>query len=196
MESKLLEVLDNCDLIGLRELLKNGIDVNKEYNIRGVTWNILLYAFDNRTRVNNELNMKIFNELLVGKSNIYYEIKDKSTTILNYIIESKELDYIKIILEHCSKINHKDENGNTPLLIALKDTKSRFRNEIIQEILKKNPDLNIKDNNEDSPLILEIKNNYKSFIDELLDHKPDLNMKDKNGNTPLMLTLQIIKSWC
>ena len=99
-------------------------------------------------------------------------------------LEAKEINKILDSNPDINKdINIKDENGKTPLILALENS----RPEIINRILDLKSDVNVKDNEDNTPLIIALQYSTPEIIHRILDLKPDINVK---GRTPLMFALQ------
>jgi len=116
-------------------------------------------------------------------------------------------------------VNAKDDNGDTPLILACKKNDQKMVRELIEhkaDVNKKNKnngytpliiacnegneiivryliehgaDINARDENGYSPLVFACSNGNEAVIKYLVEKGADVNIKDENGDTPLILSL-------
>ena len=104
----------------------------------------------------------------------------KSTIIYNAIY-MKNLELVKIIVQHGAKLNIKTRTYDTPLLYACKSKNKH----IVEYLINQNIDFSMQEN-----LLQEIVvfNDFK-LIDKCLAKGLDINSKNRLGNTPLLMAV-------
>lgn len=107
--------------------------------------------------------------------------KESKETPLHQAIKNKELDKVKNLLSHTEWFNAQDDEGNTPLHLALA---SDLPEEICLEIIEKGADLSLKNKVEVPPFIRAIANNKLQAAEKILESQPgDISATYKDGNT-------------
>ncbi|KAH7072874.1 hypothetical protein BKA63DRAFT_544167, partial [Paraphoma chrysanthemicola] len=93
---------------------------------------------------------------------------------------SRDEAVVKLLLETDKvnvDVNAKDNNGETPLLLAARNGDE----DIIKLLLNAKVDVNAKNNSGETPLSLATREGDEDVIKLLLDAKVDVNAKDRNG---------------
>ncbi|MEO0202771.1 MAG: ankyrin repeat domain-containing protein [candidate division WOR-3 bacterium] len=98
-----------------------------------------------------------------------------------------ELSKTKDFINKGADINIKNNNGKTPLHIAVENEYE----DIVKLLLEKNVDVNIKDNEGNTPLHKAVKNGNYFIIKELLKFGADKNIKNNEGKTPFDLAKEL-----
>ena len=88
------------------------------------------------------------------------------------------LNKVKSLLRKGSCVNCRDEDGRTPLMIAI----SNNRLEIVHELIKHKADINIKDRDGWTPLIYAVQFNLYKIAKILLNKKIDFTSRDYQWN--------------
>lgn len=91
------------------------------------------------------------------------------------------LDVKNIVTENPSRINEKDSNGNSFLLVAV----HAGNEDIVKFLISKGADVNIRDNYGETPLQTAVDKNNLEIIIQLVSHGAEINIKDTSGKTPL-----------
>jgi ankyrin repeat protein len=105
---------------------------------------------------------------------------------------SNNVDSINLLLNHIdinTILNLKTTLGYTPLNLACMNNYK----DIVEALLKKNPNITISDNNKNTPLHHACENNSVDSIKLLLNHKDInniLNLQNDEGDTPLNLAIK------
>lgn len=103
---------------------------------------------------------------------------------------SKSVETMAYVLEHSkADINAQRMYGVTALIEACTSGNA----DVVQEILKKNPDLDIMPASEPTALIAAAKGGHTDIVEMLLDAGADINQPDKNGQTALWWALHCKK---
>lgn len=85
-------------------------------------------------------------------------------------------------------INQKNQNGDTPLHLALRNSgEGMMMNNIVQILLNANPDLDIQNNQGNTPLHEAVINNHKTDILKQLITDSNLKMRNNANKTPMDL---------
>jgi len=117
LDKKLIEKVKNCDLEAIKSSIKMGADVNAK-DEEGKT--CLMIACE-------KSNFDIVELLLFEKAKLDYKDK-KGRTALHYACVQRNLRIVSSILNRDvgkrkfrKRINRKDNDGNTPLILAVKN---------------------------------------------------------------------------
>lgn len=109
---------------------------------------------------------------------------EKGETALTYAIQNKDPKMAKILIEKAD-INMKDDLGNSPIHLAIKNDKE----EILDSLLEKNADVNNgglsnKTKNQ-TALYVAVLKGREDLVQKLLDKGADPNIADSEGAYPL-----------
>jgi|GEM_PF-4255493 len=112
-------------------------------------------------------------------------IMDNNTTFAYYAAKYAPYDLIKIVIDE-NLINQCDENGNTPLIIAVLNTNV----DAIRALLEYKADANLANKKGETPLMIAIKNNMSAVIKPLLEKVTDINATNSDEQTALIIAAQ------
>jgi ankyrin repeat protein len=99
------------------------------------------------------------------------------------------VEKVKALLENGVNVDTKDDDGWTPLSVAIRE----YRVKVVELLLANKADPNSKNgNSEATPLHVASANGYDTFVKLLLAAKADVNTKNKAGLTPLHLAVGAI----
>ncbi|XP_054239327.1 kinase D-interacting substrate of 220 kDa isoform X5 [Indicator indicator] len=104
-----------------------------------------------------------------------------SQSLLTYV-EEGNVPALKALLEKCRDVDERNENGQTPLMLAAEQGNL----EIVQELLKKGANCNLEDADNWTALISAAKEGHAAIVAELLSHNVSLEHRDLGGWTALM----------
>ncbi|XP_028652721.1 kinase D-interacting substrate of 220 kDa isoform X2 [Erpetoichthys calabaricus] len=102
-------------------------------------------------------------------------------SLLTYV-EEENVAGVKAFLEKCKEVDERNENGQTPLMLAAEQGNL----EIVQELLKKGANVNLEDVDNWTALISASKEGHIDIVRELLSHNANLEHRDMGGWTALM----------
>ncbi|XP_031467066.1 kinase D-interacting substrate of 220 kDa isoform X2 [Phasianus colchicus] len=102
-------------------------------------------------------------------------------SLLTYA-EEGNVPALKALLEKCRDVDERNENGQTPLMLAAEQGNL----EIVQELLKKGANCNLEDADNWTALISAAKEGHEAIIAELLNYGVNLEHRDLGGWTALM----------
>ncbi|XP_042732957.1 kinase D-interacting substrate of 220 kDa isoform X4 [Lagopus leucura] len=102
-------------------------------------------------------------------------------SLLTYA-EEGNVPALKALLEKCRDVDERNENGQTPLMLAAEQGNL----EIVQELLKKGANCNLEDADNWTALISAAKEGHEAIIAELLSYGVNLEHRDLGGWTALM----------
>uniref|UniRef100_A0A8C8SCE0 Kinase D-interacting substrate of 220 kDa n=1 Tax=Pelusios castaneus TaxID=367368 RepID=A0A8C8SCE0_9SAUR len=97
-------------------------------------------------------------------------------------VEEENVPALKALLEKCKDVDERNENGQTPLMLAAEQGNL----EIVQELLKKGANCNLEDTDNWTALISAAKEGYVDIVEELLNCNVNLEHRDMGGWTALM----------
>ncbi|XP_072187041.1 kinase D-interacting substrate of 220 kDa isoform X4 [Excalfactoria chinensis] len=104
-----------------------------------------------------------------------------SQSLLTYA-EEGNVPALKALLEKCRDVDERNENGQTPLMLAAEQGNL----EIVQELLKKGANCNLEDADNWTALISAAKEGHTAIVAELLSYGVNLEHRDLGGWTALM----------
>ncbi|OXB62526.1 hypothetical protein ASZ78_013178 [Callipepla squamata] len=104
-----------------------------------------------------------------------------SQSLLTYA-EEGNVPALKALLEKCRDVDERNENGQTPLMLAAEQGNL----EIVQELLKKGANCNLEDADNWTALISAAKEGHEAIVAELLNCGVNLEHRDLGGWTALM----------
>lgn len=110
--------------------------------------------------------------------------------ILHLIVNYSDSEVLQGVLDICDDINERNDNGETPLHVAVKKGYPRMMN----ILLKNGADKNAVDKKGNTPLhLIVIGNsmNKQDLLEVLVQYNPNGNLKNLEGKTPLILTCQM-----
>uniref|UniRef100_A0A7M4ELI3 Kinase D interacting substrate 220 n=1 Tax=Crocodylus porosus TaxID=8502 RepID=A0A7M4ELI3_CROPO len=102
-------------------------------------------------------------------------------SLLTYV-EEGNVPALKTLLEKCKDVDERNENGQTPLMLAAEQGNL----EIVQELLKKGANCNLEDSDNWTALISASKEGHVDIVAELLNCNVNLEHRDMGGWTALM----------
>jgi ankyrin repeat protein len=100
------------------------------------------------------------------------------------IVQSATSVEIKQAISNGADVNARNEEGNTPLMLAAFDNENH---EVIRALLDAGADVNARDIKGFTPLIIAAQYNNPEVINTLLEAGGEVNAKTEDGITPLML---------
>ncbi|XP_030054760.1 kinase D-interacting substrate of 220 kDa [Microcaecilia unicolor] len=104
-----------------------------------------------------------------------------SQSLLTYV-EEENIAALKTLLEKCKDVDERNENGQTPLMLAAEQGNL----EIVQELLSKGANCNLDDVDNWTALISAAKEGHVDIVKELLNNNANLEHRDMGGWTALM----------
>lgn len=109
-----------------------------------------------------------------GLSLLHYAAGMGNFEMTEFLINSKNLN-----------INEKDEDGNSPLFIAV----LRNKENIVRLLILNEAEINIKNDKGQTPLLLCSLLGYETIAKLLIKNGADVNIQDEQGNTPLHMAV-------
>ncbi|KAM6464316.1 kinase D-interacting substrate of 220 kDa isoform 1-T1 [Liasis olivaceus] len=104
-----------------------------------------------------------------------------SQSLVTYV-EEENVPALKAFLEKCKDVDERDENGQTPLMLAAEQGNL----EIVQELIKKGANCNLEDSDNWTALISAAKEGHTAIVSELLTCNVNIEHRDMGGWTALM----------
>ncbi|XP_031554950.1 kinase D-interacting substrate of 220 kDa B-like isoform X3 [Actinia tenebrosa] len=102
--------------------------------------------------------------------------------LVNAIEEGNCSQVLNLLENRGINIEQRDQNGQTPLIIAAE----KGNVPIVHEILKRNPDVNAQDDDGWTALIAACKEGHVDVVKELLEHGAEIQISDLGRWTPLV----------
>ncbi|KAJ6654061.1 hypothetical protein lerEdw1_007487 [Lerista edwardsae] len=97
-------------------------------------------------------------------------------------VEEENVPAFKALLEKCKDVDERNENGQTPLMLAAEQGNL----EIVKELIKKGANCNLEDADNWTALISAAKEGHVAIVSELLNCNVNLEHRDMGGWTALM----------
>jgi ankyrin repeat protein len=96
-------------------------------------------------------------------------------------------DTVRTLLVAGADVNAKDDQGDTPLLLAVKDewTDRKVQFDIVREVLSAHADVNARNNKGETALIAAAAARDDDLVKALLAARADANVRDNSGRTAL-----------
>ncbi|XP_029451683.1 kinase D-interacting substrate of 220 kDa isoform X2 [Rhinatrema bivittatum] len=104
-----------------------------------------------------------------------------SQSLLTFV-EEENVGALKALLEKCKDVDERNENGQTPLMLAAEQGNL----EMVQELLSKGANCNLEDVDNWTALISAAKEGHVDIVRELLNSNANLEHRDMGGWTALM----------
>jgi ankyrin repeat protein len=105
----------------------------------------------------------------------------QSCLSLHHYVEKHDYEGVKTAINNKGEINKKDDNGDTALVKAIKNS----LNDIALLLIESGADIELTDSHGDTPLILSIKKSNKIVFYALLEAGVDINNPGNSGDIPL-----------
>ena len=109
----------------------------------------------------------------------------KGRTALMMAAKRGYIHVVEYLVDHGADVNRTDEEGETPLLMAIMSPHEQHREPIITCLLEHGADVNHADNSGRTPLHLVSFDGTVPQAQMLMDHGADVNRRDIWGKTPL-----------
>lgn len=133
-----------------------------------ICFNSFNYGMENPTR--SKVPLYRYRDITESLIHLDIALKHGYSDIIEFL--NKKLD---------PEINKRDEDGNTPLLIASTNGNAF----LVKLLIKAGVDVNQSNYAGLTPLFIATKNNHVDVVRLLIEAKADVNKEDKDGNTPL-----------
>ena len=130
---KLVIRVTEQNLTKIKELVKQGYDLNKPYNEHG--WTAFTLA------VAQKFQVSFINELIKLGGDINQAIKDGRTPLMLSCISRKYPNVLKLLIKYEADVNAQDENGYTALMQILTLNKASEKREFIKTLIDNGADL-------------------------------------------------------
>ncbi|CAI5769538.1 kinase D-interacting substrate of 220 kDa isoform X3 [Podarcis lilfordi] len=104
-----------------------------------------------------------------------------SQSLVTYV-EEENVPALKALLEKCKDVDERNENGQTPLMLAAEQGNL----EIVQELIKKGANCNLEDADNWTALISAAKEGHAAIVSELLNCNVNMEHRDMGGWNALM----------
>lgn len=188
LDVKLFEAIKAQDLNAVKNLLKQGANINVQTEESAKDWNIgwtpLMHA--------NALNKVEIAQYMIDKDADLSVKNANGTNILMAACDRGRLELVKACIEKGIDINARDKTGRTALMIACKGrtleddgTKEDYL-KIIQLLIESGAEVNAKDNDGETALHHAAFSHFAPCLALLIEHGANINEQDKNGVTPLI----------
>ena len=110
----------------------------------------------------------------------YEESKYENLSLFD-LIKNGKIDLVKKKIESGADVNIKDNDGNSPLILA----SSEGCIEIVKLLIDHGVGVDVKNNNGDTSLYWAAEKGHSEIVKLLLEHGADVNAKNKDRSTPL-----------
>jgi ankyrin repeat protein len=152
---------------------KNKRGALKRVNVNIADYNPKLVESVGLKRV-DDLGNSMFHDYASDK--VKYKNIDRFLALAVFLKKTKSKNYL----------DQKNENGDAPIHLAIKNDNELF----VQKLIVCGADINFLDRNEESSMHLAVRSENKNLIDILIENKADLERKNKDGDMPLHLAIK------
>jgi ankyrin repeat protein len=200
----LLDNYNEKNLHNFKYFINKGFDIETQdenedtlltYAVKKNILQVVEFLLDNNANIEHR-NKDGLNALLLSiPGNVVHECWDPETCIEN---EHRNINKItKVLLEKYKQlgisIDCEDKEENTPLLLAIKETRNTF---LVKLLLTYGADVHHRNKENKNALLLTIDSiNLCEVAEELIKHGADINYEEEDGTTPLLLAIQNCSSY-
>ncbi|XP_051868517.1 2-5A-dependent ribonuclease-like [Pristis pectinata] len=179
---------DNED--ALRFLFNHKADVNKRRQVPDAKAKVGRGGKTALMSAVEESHENIVNILLDEMHADVNVLDNLGRTALIFALKENRQTIVETLLKHGANVNSIDNNKETPLSTALKNTK--LDSDVVEMLIKHKPDVNVPDQAGKTPLILAIENKFTKVAKLLLeDYSVDINARDNSGRMALLAAVDI-----
>ena len=174
-------------IIQIKEPIKPNINVTLEAGMVGevVIINYEISLFQSIAQNDNETVKQAIN------ANFNVNTKDESgQTALHIAVEHENVEVVRFLLEKGAKVNVKDKQKRTPILM-IEDSLSddhRTTVEIVRLLIAKGADFNAQTGEKETLLMMACGNGNIELVKVLLEAGANPNLKDEDGETAMQKT--------
>ncbi|MBU0547970.1 MAG: ankyrin repeat domain-containing protein [Candidatus Omnitrophica bacterium] len=173
-ESALFEAVKNVDILKVKQLISEGVDVNV-VNYSGAT--PLVWAI-------NGCHKDIV-ELLLSKGAKVNTVDSGGMTPLMWAAHRCNRDIIELLLSKGADVKMKDKNGKTAWIWSVVN-RNKDAKDVVEFFLSKDVDVNAKDNSGGTVLMWAAGMENKEIVELLLSKGADVNARNSQGLTASM----------
>ncbi|ORX79989.1 ankyrin [Anaeromyces robustus] len=172
------------DVETTKYLIRIGADVNFKDKLGNSILNTVIY----------NKNMDIL-FALIRNNNVFLNVSNKrgetpliSIIRINDYNENEKKSIVDCLIERGADVNSIDNDGNTPLVYAIKNNLLS----IVILLVNNGASINhqLKNENNKNLLMLAIESHANEIIKFLVDNNADINFRDESGDTPLVYLLK------
>ncbi len=125
---------------------------------------------------------------------LFFSVSLFSNEVFHYLQNCSDQSYVTLkSLINKKNVNDKDKDGNTALMLVVKNLPNcSYNQELAKLLLDKGADIDARDKNGDTPLIAAMRlNRDKYFIKFLIKYGAEVNVQSKkDGITPLIIAVK------
>jgi ankyrin repeat protein len=181
-----LRVMKNIDIQEIKELVKQGADVDVRSNYYQRTF-LHDACYERR-------NTELVKNLIDICADVNARDKDNNTP-LHLAIRTTKVEIIKLLIDKGADVNARNNDGYTPLILAMINISRAWNHtEVVMALIDKGADVNSRDPYGSTPLhyawgmgITRIPNML--LVSTFIDKGSDVNARDNNGRTLIHLSL-------
>ncbi len=133
--NKLLRALIERDLNKARELIKQGENLNEQYNEHG--WTPFLWL------VKEFYEVEIVEEFIKLGGDVNQCTKENLSPLMIAVTHRSSPDVIELLIQYGTDVDHQDNYGHTAIMKLLKHPQLAMRKSILQALIENNCDLTI-----------------------------------------------------
>jgi serine/threonine protein kinase len=184
-----------CDNITVMDnYLKKGGNINLVIDRYGKSDKTILQCiFDTLTRMGNDADFG--NATFFEKEQIFKLLVKRGADFNNgdidresFIFFEEDREIVELLIKYGADVNAKNDNGATPLFIAV----DRGNLDIVELLIQNGAEINVRDNSGQTPLFYATERGHEDIVKEniaklLIECGALINIKDNYGKTPLSI---------
>eukprot|EP01101_Sappina_pedata_P006415 TRINITY_DN3173_c0_g1_i1.p1 TRINITY_DN3173_c0_g1~~TRINITY_DN3173_c0_g1_i1.p1 ORF type:complete len:578 (+),score=132.52 TRINITY_DN3173_c0_g1_i1:113-1846(+) len=122
--------------------------------------------------------------LNAGVDNLRIAMDEGGTPMLHYAVFCGSIPIVKAVLDckQCGDINHRDQQGRTPLHVA---SQEGLHDMLLVLLSEYNAAVNVQDLLHKTPVHAAAEGAYTNCLETLIEHGADINVQSLTGSTPL-----------
>ncbi|MCQ2574858.1 MAG: ankyrin repeat domain-containing protein [Alphaproteobacteria bacterium] len=167
---------------GAIELINSGADVNAKDMYGSTPLNYVTSRLKSCLPSQISENVKIAKILITHGADV--NNTDMSTPLFNALLQFRDTQIAKLLIEKGANVKIKDSTGLAPLHIAVMNDYC-CNNDIVELLISHGADVNAKDNSKNTPLHFV---HFAKTAKLLIEKGANVNIKNQYGQTPLHCT--------
>lgn len=134
-----------------------------------------------------KVKLKTLRYAIEGRRKEYYKYYDPNADALNSIIEDRNAEIIKYLIEVAGtslNLNERDRDGETVLMLAARQKRfAKFHDDILKKLVQAGANIDLQNNNGDTAIMIAGKTEAANLVYVLFKADARLDIKNNDGHT-------------